>query len=289
MRWFCVLNLHYRVRQFSRFVHFPASCTLFHAGQLCAAMRPFVIISLLTLCLWGPPQTAQADDPPLLFAAASLRGVLEAVFADPATAPTISYGGSATLARQVAQGAPADAVLLANPDWVDWLGNQGATLPGSARDIIGNSLVVIGPPDAPMLSTTEAKTLASQMQPQDRLALGQHQSVPAGIYAAAWLKASGQWDTLSQRLAETENVRLALALVSRRETPLGIVYRSDAVAEPRVAKVYDIPPEAHPPIRYRFAAMTPQGADLAPLLQGATAQQLFVTAGFAALAEGASQ
>ena len=74
-----------------------------------------------------------------------------------------------------------------------------------------------------------------------RLAMGHRDAVPAGIYARQWLEAAGLWDEVKDRLAETDNVRAALALVARGAVPLGIVYASDAVAEPAVKVLWHAP------------------------------------------------
>ena len=248
-------------------------------------MRLFLTIFTLTLAVGLSTITASARDGAVIFAAASLRGVLEEVLEDVTPTPVISYGGSGTLARQVAQGAPADAVLLANPEWLDWLAEQVPVAEQDPQDIISNRLVVIGAADAQPLSPGDARHLATLLGPDGRLAMGQHMSVPAGIYAAAWLNHTEQWGDLTPRLAETENVRVALALVARGDAPLGIVYASDALAEGTVQVLYDIPAGEHPQIRYGFAALTDKGSALRATLMSAEAQTAFEAAGFMPLAQ----
>lgn len=111
--------------------------------------------------------------------------------------------------------------------------------------------------------------------------MGHHAGVPAGNYATEWLQASGAWDTLRPHLAETENVRAALALVARGEAPLGIVYASDARAEPGVRVLYKIPPDLHKTIRYPAAAVTDAGRAFVDFLASQSA--VFEAAGFRAL------
>ena len=88
-----------------------------------------------------------------------------------------------------------------------------------------------------------------------RLAVGQTQTVPAGKYAKASLESLSLWNGVKARLAESDSVRAALMLVARGETPLGIVYASDAKAEPRVRVVATFPDTSHPPIVYPVAAL----------------------------------
>ncbi len=220
-----------------------------------------------------------ADPPPVtVFAAASLRGVLEDVTESYDSTLSLSFGGSGTMARQVAAGAPADLVILANTDWMDWLVDQGVVAGESTQAVAGNRLVVIGPAGTTPLG--EPGLLPVQLG-TGRLAMGQRDAVPAGIYARQWLAASGLWDSLQIRLAETDNVRAALALVARADAPFGIVYASDAAAEARVDVVFTIPPNTHDPITYPATALSPAGADLLAFLMSPVTQSRFAAHGFA--------
>lgn len=214
-----------------------------------------------------------------IFAAASLQGPLDTVVDNWGGTARISYAGSGTLARQISLGAPADVVMLASPDWMTWL-QTGGHLSAPARDIISGRLVMIGPRDAPPLTAATAKSLSARLSGR-RLAMGQRVAVPAGVYAVQWLQAIDAWDALQPHLAETENVRAALTLVARGEAPLGIVYASDARAEPKVRILYEIPPEMYQTIRYPAAAVTTAGLGFLDYL--ATQQHVFEAAGFVPL------
>ncbi|MHA6325538.1 molybdate ABC transporter substrate-binding protein [Roseivivax sp. CAU 1753] len=231
-----------------------------------------------------------------VFAAASTRDALRAA-ADRWTAQTghdvrIAPAGSSVLARQIARGAPADLFLSANADWMDWLSEQGAIRDETRVTLLGNRLVLIGhgaaaaAADPPGL-LQPGDDLIARLGPEGRLAMALVDAVPAGIYGKAALETLGLWDALRPRLAEADNVRAALALVALGEAPLGIVYASDAAAEPRVHIVARIAEDAHPPIRYP-AAVTRTGrapteaAALLIWLQGPQAQAIFAAHGFAA-------
>ena len=243
-------------------------------------MKTAAILRALTgvlLLLLGAVQAgAQAVT---IFAAASLQGPLDEIAAAWPGEATISYAGSGTIARQISLGAPADVVMLASPDWMAWLSERGF-LHGPAQDVTANRLVLIGPASAAPLPDVTADTLSARLG-DGRLAMGQHMAVPAGLYGAAWLRRIGAWDNLRTRLAETENVRAALALVARGEVPLGLVYASDAQAETSVRVLHAVPPDMHPPILYPAAAITPAGV---PYLQHLIAARgHFADAGFVAL------
>ena len=241
----------------------------------------------LTLLLLGQP--VQAERSVTVFAAASLKGALDSVVAAWPGQAVVSYGGSAAQARQVALGAPADLVILANPDWMDWLAGQGALMPDTRVDLLANSLVLIGPADAPQLPDITAPTLLARLD-GGRMAMGQHRSVPAGQYARSWMDNTGLWPVLSPHLAEVENVRLALTLVALAEAPLGVVYATDAQADPRVQVLYAIPPDEHAPIRYpaalsQLGAQSDASAALLSFLSSETAAAIFAAHGFVPLGQ----
>jgi molybdate transport system substrate-binding protein len=208
-----------------------------------------------------------------------LRGALDEIAALSPTKTSLSYAGSGVLARQVNQGAPADVVILAHPRWMDWLETQGNIQPNSRANIASNTLVVIGQKGTASIS--DSTTIQDHLG-QGRLAMGQRDSVPAGIYARAWLETAGLWEHLKPHLAEVDNVRLALALVARGEAPLGVVYRSDAFAEPKVDVVYFVPESAHDTIQYPAAAITDKGRGFIDLLTSAQASHIFQRHGFTA-------
>lgn len=245
-----------------------------------AVMKTSQWIKGLALALCGAVLAAPGQAEPLrIFAAASLQGPLDEVAQNWSEDATISYAGSGTLARQISLGAPADVVILANETWMDWLLENGHVA-APVTDILSNTLVVIGPAGSAPLDAPTAGDLLARLG-DGRLAMGQHQSVPAGIYAKAWLDAIGAWDTVRPHLAETDNVRAALILVARGEMPLGVVYGSDAASSDAVSVLWTVPASQHPPIRYPAAALTPVGADFLTYL--GTQADVFVAAGFAAL------
>ncbi len=227
------------------------------------------------LLAWSLPALAEKEI--TVFAAASLRGVIEEIAADTARDIRLSYGGSGTMARQVAAGAPADVVVLANALWRDWLVEQGIARAETTEVIAENRLVLIAPSGAaPLNSATEVAARLGT----GRLAMGQRDAVPAGTYARQWLERAGIWDTIRGQLAETDNVRAALALVARGDVPLGVVYATDAKAEPKVEVVFDIPQTQHDPIQYFAAALTLDGIVFLTELTGPTAKAAFATHGF---------
>lgn len=213
-----------------------------------------------------------------VFAAASLRGVLDEIAGLSADNITLSYAGSGLIARQVSQGAPADVVVLAHPIWMDWLTEKDLLIAGTRTDVAANTLVVIAPAPSPDQDL-------NQILKTNRIAMGQRDAVPAGIYAKQWLETTGLWTDIEANVIETDNVRLALALVARGDVPVGITYRSDALSDPRVRIIHDIDPTTHSPIRYPAAAITDEGRAFMMVLTSPHAQGIFRSHGFAPLVQ----
>lgn len=221
-----------------------------------------IAAAVLIACSFGPSiagTDAPAKDTPSItvFAAASLTNALEEVskgFTEAGGAPVkLSFAASSVLARQIESGAQADVFVSADLEWMDYLEQRKLIQTASRKNLLGNRLVLI----APAASTTTLKltpgvNLLAALG-DGRLATGEVETVPAGRYAKAALTQLGVWDSIAPRIAGAENVRAALAFVARGEAPLGIVYATDARAEPRVRIVDVFPESSHPPIVYPIA------------------------------------
>lgn len=250
-----------------------------------------------------------------VFAAASLRGALDdnvkAFSAQSGHRVRISYAGSNALARQIENGAPADLFISADEQWMDYAVRKNLLAPGPPRVFASNRLVLIAPavvnhashhppntathtathtgaPHAsknanpPPLKIAPHFALAQALQ-GGRLALANPDAVPAGKYARSALTALGVWADVEKSLTRSENVRAALLLVARGEAPLGIVYATDAKAEPRVRVVDAFAAGLHPPILYSVAVTargTTEAAALLAYLAGPDARVVWSRHGF---------
>jgi molybdate transport system substrate-binding protein len=116
--------------------------------------------------------------------------------------------------------------------------------------------------------------------------------VPAGKYGKAALEKLGVWSSVSDKIAQAENVRAALLLVSRGEAPAGIVYQTDAAADPNVKIIGTFPEDTHPPIIYPVAltstATNPDAEAFLAYIGSAKAKPLFEAQGFNVLSSGRS-
>ena len=217
-----------------------------------------LLATLALLAAFAPG--ANAQDTLLVFAAASLKESLDAVNAawvkQGGAKTASSYSASSSLARQIVGGAPAQVFISADLEWMDYLEKRALLQPGTRRNLIGNKLALIAPAQSKMQVTlARGVQLAPLLGTSGRLAIGDPQHVPIGKYARAALEKLGAWDSVAGRLAATENVRAALALVARDEAPLGIVYETDARAEPKVRIVAVFGEGLHPPVIYPAAAI----------------------------------
>lgn len=225
----------------------------------------------------------------LVFAAASLKPALDTIIASPEARAIadikVSYAASSQLARQIEHDAPVALFVSADPDWMDHVEKRGKLVAGSRSKLLGNGLVLIAAKDSSIsLHIAPGFDLVGALGPQGRLAIGEPNSVPAGRYAKAALISLGVWTSVESRLVPSTHVRAALSFVARGETPLGVVYRSDAVSESRVRVVDTFPPSTHPPIIYPIALLeagdNAAGRQLLELLRSPQAGAIFMRFGF---------
>lgn len=246
-----------------------------------------VAAALVLACLLALPTQARAEGV-LVFAAASLKTALDQIAEgwreQTGKAVTISYAGSSSLARQIEQGAPADIFISASVDWMDYLQSADIIRPESRIDLLGNRLVLIAHGRETTGIDLQAGADLAGLLGDGRLAMALVDSVPAGIYGKQALVSLGLWDAVAQKVAQADNVRAALALVSSGEAPYGIVYASDAVADAEVSVVAVFPEATHEPIIYPAAILAtstaPDAADFLGFLKSPTAHELFKAQGF---------
>lgn len=250
----------------------------------------FLVMLLLMLSAW-PLQAAEPAKPLTVFAAASLKESLDeaarAYEKQTGTPVRISYAASSALARQIEQAAPADVFFSADLEWMDYLQQRQKIDPASRRNLLGNQLALVAPKNSRMQVDLKKPAALSAALGNGRLAVGETRSVPAGKYARASLQSLGAWEGVKSKLAESESVRAALMLVARGETPLGIVYLSDAKAEPAVRVVAVFPGDSHPPIVYPVASLRdsrhPQTGAFLRWLASPAARGIFQRRGFTVL------
>ncbi|MRT04303.1 molybdate ABC transporter substrate-binding protein [Ewingella americana] len=206
----------------------------------------------------GLATQAQAADKITVFAAASLTNAMQDIAAqyqkEKGVQVVSSFASSSTLARQIEQGAPADLFISADQQWMDYSISKQQIVENTRYTLLGNELVLVAA-KASKIDKVEIddKTQWTKLLGDSRLAVGDPDHVPAGIYAKEALQKLGAWSTLEPKLARASDVRGALALVEREEAPLGIVYGSDAIASKKVKVVGTFPASSHKPVEYPMA------------------------------------
>jgi molybdate transport system substrate-binding protein len=195
-----------------------------------------------------------------------------------------SFASSSTLAKQIEQGAPAQVFLSADQKWMDYLEQRGLLQAGSRRDLLGNRLVLIAPADSALRGKIAAGFPLGAWLGQGRLSVGDPDHVPAGLYTKEALSKLGVWGQVEGRLARAADVRAALALVERGETPLGVVYSTDAAVTAKVRVVDTFPEDSHQPVTYPAALVAGQateaGGQFFKFLGSAQAQAVWQKYGF---------
>jgi molybdate transport system substrate-binding protein len=180
-----------------------------------------------------------------LLAAASLAEAApalgEAFHARGGSKVVVTTESSSRLVMQLRGGAPVDVLWVADRPTLD----DAAPLlrPGTTRILAGNSLVMVVPAGH---GTVDPTTVAGL----PRIALAEEE-VPAGRYARQAL--SPVWTAVAPHVVTADSVRSTLAWVARGEADVGVVYATDALAEPKVTVAYTFSDDSHDPIEYPAA------------------------------------
>jgi molybdate transport system substrate-binding protein len=257
-----------------------------------------VVLVATTRVAWDLPQ-APAQTPGghlVVFAAASLKNALDAISEqwrrETGKHAVMSYAASSTLAKQIEQGAPAQIFISADLDWMDYAAQRNLIKPETRSNLLGNRIVLIVPKDKAQKVEIKPGFDLAKMLGDGRLAMANADSVPAGKYGKTALEKLGVWPSVSGSIAQAENVRAALLFVSRGEAPVGIVYQTDAAADPGVAIAGTFPENTHPPIIYPIAltagATNTDAEAFLAYIKSAKAKPLFEAQGFTVLSSGRS-
>jgi molybdate transport system substrate-binding protein len=240
-----------------------------------------------------PAAGKASDKPVVVFAAASMKTALDAVAAvwkaNTGKTASIAYASSGVLAKQIEQGAPADVFISADLKWMDYLEKAKLIRSETRRNLVGNKLVLIEPSDSDAkIKIAKGFDLAGAAG-DGKIAVCTLDSCPGGIYAKEALESLGVFTSVEPKLAQADNIRNALTLVSRGEAKFGIVYATDAKADPKVKLVGTFPASSHSPIVYPVALVgvsaNPDAADFFSYLRSQAATKIFTGQGFEILSK----
>lgn len=249
------------------------------------SLRSLILAGLVVFC-----SSLHAEEPVRVFAAASLTNALKDAAAawqkHGHPAPSLAFGASSAIAKQIEAGAPADLFASADLQWMDYLDTRGKIASDSRVNLLGNTLVLIVPKGKPFnVQMQSGFDIAGAFK--GKLCTGEPGVVPVGIYAKESLENLGWWSRLNGRIVGTDDVRTALAFVERGECPAGIVYATDAAISEKVEVLASFPESTHKPIVYPFASVKAARAETRALIEylanSAEAAAVFTRHGFVVL------
>jgi molybdate transport system substrate-binding protein len=225
----------------------------------------FLLLVLLVIAGFGPQAAMGSEGQKItVFAAASTTNAVSDIAkmfeASQKVTVRLSFASSSTLAKQIEKGAPADVYLSANPKWMNYLADKKAIVSSSRTDLLSNRIVLIAPADSPLKKLSIGPDLdLSGLLGDGRLAMGDPDHVPAGMYGKKAMKKLGLWDSVKDKVARSKDVRAALVLVEQGESPLGQVYATDAAISGKVKVVGVFPEDSHPKVVYPLALIKQTG------------------------------
>lgn len=224
------------------------------------ALPILVTIMILSQVFISTPSVAADQKKIMVFAAASTTNAVSEtanLFMEKQSEKIItSFASSSTLAKQIAQGAPANVYISANPKWMKYLEDKEMIVQDTNSNILGNRIVMIVPVNSPVKTIDIVPGL--NLKPflgTGRISMGDPDHVPAGIYGKQAFESLGIWKDISTNVVRAKDVRTALTFVEREETPLGVVYSTDAAISKKVRVVGIFPENTHPPITYKAAVV----------------------------------
>lgn len=249
----------------------------------------FTGLAVAFVLLVTMPLARAAENALIVFAAASTTHALTEIaklYEAEGGKVALSFASSSTLAKQIENGAPADVYISADADWMQYLEERQLTDEGTCTVLLSNRLVCIVPISSAVQSVTVSPSFnISEILGKDGLlSVGNPAHVPVGKYAKAALENLKLWSQVESRIAPAKDVRAGLALVERAESPLGIVYASDAVISSKVRVAGTFPLESHPKIAYPVAALKTVNSKVASafitFMSSAGAKKIWTKYGF---------
>ncbi|MBD0306235.1 MAG: molybdate ABC transporter substrate-binding protein [Nitrospiraceae bacterium] len=217
----------------------------------------FLVATLQFVIGWAPPSALAQPEALTIAAANSVKDALRKLLPlfesqHPEVKLRVIYGPSQSLRKQIEEGAPVDVFLPSLVEEIDQLEKKGLVIQGTKRVYAGTSLVLITGKTlpAPVGSIQDLRQI-----PVRHIAIGDPKTSSVGKVAAQFLKFSKLEPTLKSQYVYGEHSRAVLDLVSKGEAEIGVVYRTDAVADKNVRILDTAPAESHTPVQYGVAAV----------------------------------
>jgi molybdate transport system substrate-binding protein len=202
-----------------------------------------LVVAIAVAALLAIPAAGDSATRITVYAAASLTQVFPRID----RTPRYSFGGSNTLAAQIAQGAPADVFASASPKQTGQLYHDGTI----RRPVVfaTNKLIVIVPRSNP----AAVRSVYDLRRGGIKVIIGTP-TVPVGAYTRQILDSLGITSSVMRNVVDQEpDVKGIVAKVALGEGDAGFVYKTDAKPAGTRIKRVPIPGWAQPPIRYAIA------------------------------------
>jgi molybdate transport system substrate-binding protein len=237
------------------------------------------------------PPVQPNNENTLVFAAATLKPALDEVVkaykSSGGADVTVAYGPTPVLAKNIADGAPADIFFSADDRWMDYLADRKLIRAETRGAVVGNEVVFVqGGNAAEGQSPTVGPSFPiAQAVGSGPLAMCNPDSHPAGRYGKSSLQQTGLWDAVASKIAIVENPQVAAAMVARGDAPAAIVFATDVHGLNNVKIVGRFSAPAGSPIVYPAAvtagARHPANAEqFMAYLRSVAARQIFDRFGY---------
>lgn len=195
---------------------------------------------------------------------------------------SFNLGGSGSLAQQIQQGAPVDVFISANQEWMDTLEDADLVIDATREDITGNKLVLITGKD----SSIDYESIDDiSVEDVEQIAIGNPESVPAGMYSEQLLNKLDMWDSLKDKLILAKDVRQVLTYVETGNVDIGFIYESDALTSDGIQVLATAEDDSHDPIIYPAAVLKDtkhekEASDFVTFMASDEAQEILMKHGF---------
>ncbi len=190
-----------------------------------------------------------------------------------------SFAASSAQAAMLIQGARADLFLSASVQWSEAVKQEFPN--AEVVKLLGNRLVLIVPNDSKLTIQSIADLKSAEIR---KIAIADYKSVPAGVYAKQAIDNAGLWESVSEKLVGTMDVRQALTMVENGVVDCGLVYQTDVGSSQHVRVVAEV--TGHDPVIYPlllFPQASTEGRAFFEFLQSNAARTVFESHGFQAL------
>jgi molybdate transport system substrate-binding protein len=231
--------------------------------------------------------TVRADGPVVVSAGVSVQKPMTEIASQyrrrfPNAKLQLKFGVTGIMQQQVEKGETIDVIVTSSQKSMDELQAEGLVVSSTRAILARNRMTLI----VPSKSRVAVRSFADLAKPEVKsLAIAAPQTVAAGQYARQILNNLGLWKSVRPKIVQAKDVDGAVDQVEQGRTDAAIVYRTNAIGNPRVRIVSVAPANLHTPIVYSLAVTTAskqqsEARRFASYLTSASAQKVLQRHGF---------